>query len=289
MRASRWVPTVVLALGVTLVGGLAYAGDDPPVRASAVASDLFVRTAGGGTLQRIPGRKRTYRLTLKSLGGPVTVFTDRPQRKTGAESTTQFVRRWRSRGFSASPPNAALVLAHGRRRQDVKVFELSRPRLRRGALSFTARDLGRKSTNALAGFGKRADKTVPRRFGRASLFIDPSGSDSEQQVEFRFTYTGSGADDTTVGLDDQKLNATDVGSMDGNVRFHTDRNAGFIVGCERRTDGPCSVTVTLTVSPSRTPVTGGAHVGSSSTLTARVLPNGASTPIQDDIDFSLRP
>jgi hypothetical protein len=280
-------------VGAILVGGLAYAGEDRSgARTSAVGgNDLFVRTADGGALQRVAGRKRTFRLTLKGLGGPVTVFTDRPQRKAGSESTAQFVRRWRSRGFSASPPNAALVLARGSRRQDVKVFEISNPRLRKGVLSFTARDLGRKSTKALAGFGKRADKALPRRFTRASLFIDPSDAGTEQQVEFRFTYTGSGADNSLASVSDSTLTDSQILSTGGNVRAYVSPkpSAGIIMGCERRSDDPCTITATLTVSPAHSPVKVGVDLKPHTTLTGRVLPNGASVPLTYTGTFTLNP
>lgn len=155
-------------------------GDDndgpDPRTAPPAASFLFVRTADSGSLTPIRGRARTYRLALAQLGSPVTVFSDRPQRIATTESTRDFVRRWRSRGSDAVPPNAALELAHGRGRDDVKVFEISDPQLRNGGLTFVARDLGRRSTSALAGFRERADAGIPRRFTRASLFVDSSGS-----------------------------------------------------------------------------------------------------------------
>jgi hypothetical protein len=276
------IVSAVLAMLGTLVGGLAHAGDATDgARASAVGgSDLFVRTADGGTLRPIPGRKSTYRLALKGLGGPVTVFTDRPQRKAGSESTAQFVRRWRSRGFSAAPPNAALVLAHGKRRQDVKVFELSRPRLRKGILTFTARDLGRSSTKALAGFGKRADKVLPRRFTRASLFIDPSDN-TPQVMEFKYTYVGNSSDDASLGFEGQSLDVTNVDSTGGTASVRANRSlpAFVVLTCHKFSAAPCTVTIDVVVTPARSPVTVLADPGSEGALTARFPPVGPAVPL----------
>ena len=179
---GRSVATLAAA-GLTAFSLTGFTADREPgargAQATPVAgAELFVQSAGRGILRRLPGHKRTYRLALKGLGSPVTVFTDRPARRAGSETTAQFVKRWRSRGFVKSPPNAALALSHASRRNDVKVFEISRPRLNRhtATLSFRAVDLGGKSSTALSGFASRADRRFPRRFRSASLFIDSSST-----------------------------------------------------------------------------------------------------------------
>lgn len=103
MRA-RWAVIAVVGaavLGVALGAVIWSTGDEDPgaARAAPAGGELFVRTAQSGTLAPVPGRTRTYRLALERLGGPVTRFTDRPQRSAATESTSEFVRRWDSRGF----------------------------------------------------------------------------------------------------------------------------------------------------------------------------------------------
>ena len=183
---GRLLVTMAVA-GLAVFGLTGFTAERAPVAGGAQAAptgaDLFVQSAGRGILRRLPGHKRTYRLAFKSLASRVTVFTDRPERKAGSETTAQFVKRWRSRGFDKSPPNAALALSHASRRNDVKVFEISRPRLNRrtGTLSFVARDLGGTSSTALSGFAKRADRNFPKRFRGASLFIDSASTAQNPQ------------------------------------------------------------------------------------------------------------
>jgi hypothetical protein len=147
--------------------------------AQASPGSLFVLPGGSGTLQRERGR---LRLVL-SDAGPVSSFTDRPERRADSLSLRRFVRRWRALGFEADPPNAALVLDGAPRSRDVVILELGRPRLGRHArVSMPVRLVPGRRPAALRRFLARADRAVPARFGRASLFVDASGAQSVSLV-----------------------------------------------------------------------------------------------------------
>ena len=174
---SRIALVAVLALVLTVADGHARAGAQP-VQAPA-AGDLFVLTAAGGSLERVRGRSRLFRLVLQRPARDVTSFTDRPARKTARQPLAGFVRRWARLGFAEVPPNAAVVLADAPRSRDVVVVELSRPRLGAGGrtLSFRAEALSGNSTAGLRELARMADRRVATRFGRISLFIDPGGQE----------------------------------------------------------------------------------------------------------------
>ena len=286
MRRRSGGALIALGLMGLVVAGIAYgqSGNDG-ARASAVTgNELFVRTADGGTLRRLSGRRHTFRLTLRGLAGRVTVFTDRPQRKAGTESTTQFVKRWRSRGFVSSPPNAALVLSRAGRRQDVKVFELSRPRLSRhnGTLSFTARDLGDRSTTALSGFAKRADRAIPRRFTRATLFVDASAPTlSLQSVRFRYVYSGPADNPAAdVTFSNQTVIQTVFASQTpgGDPRTTVGPGSRFSAACFGSPSTPCSITTTVVLDPAQSPVVGNASIPAGGAITATVG-GGPTVPV----------
>jgi hypothetical protein len=82
------------------------------------------------------------------------------------------------------------VLADAPRDNDVGIFELGRPRLLRGvrAIALRARLVPQRKPDALARFVRRVDRRLAVRFGRASLFIDPSG---QQTVTVAFAVTNS--------------------------------------------------------------------------------------------------
>jgi hypothetical protein len=148
-----------------------------PAPASAAPTDLlFVQQSSGGEVIRTgPDR---YKVRLHRVSSGVTTFADRPSRTAGHESLKTFVSRWKSRGFAADAPNAALVIDAAPASSDVTLLTLSRPKYDRGSstLTYSARPLKGEAPGALADFGKRGDRVRARRFGAASLFIDDSGS-----------------------------------------------------------------------------------------------------------------
>jgi hypothetical protein len=174
---------LMLALLVPAADARAQDGA-PPVQAAA-GGELFVLTAAGGELERVRGRNRLFRLVLRRPARDVTGFTDRPARRTGQRPLARFVRSWARLGFAEVHPNAAVVLADAPSSRDVLVVELSRPRLGAGGrtLAFRAEVLRGNPRGRLRGFARSADRRVPARFGRVSLFIDPGG----QEVGLLFT------------------------------------------------------------------------------------------------------
>ena len=74
------------------------------------ASYLFVLRAATGVITKTNGG---YKLTLKGMDDKVLYFSDRPERKAGFITVTQFMDNW-SKGndsFKETPPNAAIVHA----------------------------------------------------------------------------------------------------------------------------------------------------------------------------------
>jgi hypothetical protein len=148
--------------------------------------ELFVLRAGGGELERV--RAGVFELVLRRPSSVVTAFSDRPARLTREQRLRSFVSSWSSFGFRADPPNAALSIAGAPSARDVLVLEISRPRLGAGGrtLRFRARPLAGEPKGRLRRFAQRADRAGTRRFGPASLFVDPS----EQEVVADFHFGG---------------------------------------------------------------------------------------------------
>ena len=74
------------------------------------ASFLFVLRADTGVITKTDGG---YKLTLKGMDDKVLYFSDRPVRKAGFITMTQFMGDWAKgkNSFQANPPNAAIVHA----------------------------------------------------------------------------------------------------------------------------------------------------------------------------------
>ncbi|MCX6994273.1 MAG: hypothetical protein NTY13_00300, partial [Chlamydiae bacterium] len=74
------------------------------------ASYMFVLRADTGVITKTNGG---YKLTLKGVDDKVLYFSDRPVRKAGYITITQFMGNWAkgNDSFKANPPNAAIVHA----------------------------------------------------------------------------------------------------------------------------------------------------------------------------------
>ena len=161
---------VVCLLALTFAAP-ALAADDA---AAAPQKDalLFTQTAARGTL--VPTKCNCdgrYILTLRGVAKHTVWFSDRPNRHAGHLSTRNFARTWRSYGFRADPPNAALsaIDAFGKRRTDV--VELTHPRYnaKRHTMRYRARTVP-FTTGPLSKRGR--DGLIPGRIHDVSLFID---------------------------------------------------------------------------------------------------------------------
>ena len=73
-----------IALGATAAES---AGNAVSRSAQRAGDELFVQTAPGGTLTPVPSRRGLFRLVLRRPHHDVTVFSDRPQRRAGSESS----------------------------------------------------------------------------------------------------------------------------------------------------------------------------------------------------------
>ena len=73
-------------------------------------SFLFVLRANNGVIAKTDGG---YTLTLKGMDDKVLYFSDRPVRKAGFITMTQFMSDWAAgkNSFQTNPPNAAIVHA----------------------------------------------------------------------------------------------------------------------------------------------------------------------------------
>ncbi len=134
---------------------------------------MFVQNARSGRFERNGAAQGLYRLTLDGVQPHTIYFSDRPARDAGLSPMKRFLP---GLGFSPqNPPNAALVVAGRNGDADTLVIEIFSPRYDAKAerLTYDARILDRNGSERLAAFARRQrDKTLPRRFGEASLFID---------------------------------------------------------------------------------------------------------------------
>jgi len=202
----RTLAAALLALLLTLAAASpAGAQALPEAKPVPGVGDLFVLRAGGGEIERV--RAGVFELVLRRPASAVTVFSDRPQRVVREQRLRSFVKGWNGLGFGSDPPNAALSVAGAPAARDVLVLELSRPRLGAGGrtLRFRARPLGGRPNGSLRRFAGKADRATERRFGSASLFVDPSG----QQIPASFQISGiPGSLQAIVNLDNALIDST---------------------------------------------------------------------------------
>jgi len=171
---------VVVAATAVLAGctGAASEGDatstpaSSPTDAGAAMSLLFVQTAQSGTFERdaVTG---DFDLRLTGVDPSTTWFSDRPQRKSGSQSTGAVVSEWNAFGFGADPPNAALVISDLPAAANTVIVELREPTYDQVAreVRYRARPLG-EPLDGLESHTDNAPAEMPTAFAGASLFID---------------------------------------------------------------------------------------------------------------------
>jgi hypothetical protein len=279
-RTRRRLPALIAAAAALVV----------PASAAA-AGELFVQPAAGGSLERVPGAPGQYLLTLTGTEA-VTAFADRPERRAGLETTRRLVSRWASRGFAADPPNAALVVDGAPRGRDVAVFTISRPRLGAGGrtVTFRARRVPVRPQGALAGLHRRADAPVPGRFGRASLFIDPSAAPANR-IALRITGDTGGTLSTIRFRPGSTIVASVADTLSARVFLAIDNDADgqgaaeLTIGNAGNQGGPLDVVVVIELAGSA-PVTGRSNLSGSVAVTA-ALGDGDPRPLPVSGDFDL--
>jgi hypothetical protein len=131
---------------------------------------MNVIQATGGTLKP---RGDDFVLTLRGVAPQVAAFSDRPQRESGAISSSTYFDTW-SKDYSGDPPNAALALLNGATDADTVILTLEPPRHRGHSVSFMAQPLT-STPDGLAHFKAEVDSSVPQQFDDASLFVDDGG------------------------------------------------------------------------------------------------------------------
>jgi hypothetical protein len=236
--------------------------------------ELFVLRSAGGEIKRV--RAGVFELVLRRPASAVTVFSDRPQRVVREQRLRSFVKAWNGLGFGADPPNAALSIAEAPSARDVLLFELSRPRLGAGGrmLHLRARPLAGRPDGSLRRFAGRADRARVRRFGRASLFVDPSG----QQVTASFQISGiprSGqaiVDFTNALIDSTTGIAVNV---TGGASYVMGPDV-FIVAAQSGAPVDATVTLPVSVAAGATRLTGSASLPPGSTASVTI---GMGTPV----------
>ena len=247
--------------------------------------ELFVLRAGGGELERV--RAGVFELVLRRPASAVTAFSDRPRRVVREQRLRSFVNGWNGLGFGADPPNAALSIAGAPSARDVLVFEISRPRLGAGGrtLRFRARPLAGKPDASLRRFAGRADRVSVRRFGAASLFVDPSGQQVAASFQINGITTGSQAVvnvsnaliDPSAGLD---INMT------GPAGYLMAQDI-FLVAAQSVAPVDATVSLGLSVTAGATNLTGSASLPTGATA-AVTIGMGGPVPISGDFSVPLQ-
>jgi hypothetical protein len=265
------------------VATLVAAAASDAASAAPAGDDLLVLTAGSAQLQRAPGRAGEFSLVLGDVSGSVTGFSDRPARVLGRQSLTSFVRGWDSVGFGRVPPNAALVVDAERSSGEVVVLELLRPKLGPGrTVTFGAKALGRRPGGILQRIARGAHDPRTDRFGRVSLFIDPTGPPPVPPnaigLEFVFTAPAGTTQGGSVSISNYPVNqqvdiqATQLAGVSVN---------GLGVALQATGSAPYNATVHMSVEVpncATTPINGFAVVPAGGTGTVSVA-QGPPQPI----------
>ncbi len=175
---------LIALLGLAVFASTAVAA--PASSAPSKGSLLYVQETAGGSIQRLGDG--AYRLRLTGISPRVTTFTDRPRRRAGSQGLEGFVGSWGANGFTADPPNAALVLDHAPAAHDVALLTLSHPHYNRAGqtLTYRATPLHGRDT-ALASFARRADPVRAGDLGAASLFVDDGGGSASTLITFNIS------------------------------------------------------------------------------------------------------
>ena len=148
-----------LALAGTVILALSGLAASPVQAAKKTSVPILLVAAGGQTeISPIPGTS-SYRLRMQGTEDLVTWFSDRPARKSGLMLAHDLVGTWSKIGFTAVPPNSALVLRDPGSTRTLTV-EVRAPRYEGGVLAFTIRPL------------EKLAQPLPTSASMSSLFID---------------------------------------------------------------------------------------------------------------------
>ena len=112
------------------------------------ADYLFIQEAAQGELIKNP-KSDGYQLVLTNVPNFVSYFSDRPKRNAGTVPLAKFLKLWgenkdSSNSFSQDPPNVAITLQPGTKREQNIFAVLSNPSYKEGKLTYQAKILGQK-------------------------------------------------------------------------------------------------------------------------------------------------
>ncbi len=282
MRSGATAALVVTALVVAGCtsddGGDGKAGKSSAANASKSGGQLFVASASDGTLEP-QDAEHQFTLTLGQAHDSVSVFTDRPERKAGTESLADFAAAWDKRGFTKTPPNAAVVWGKD---SSSRIFELSEPAYDEAAdtIAFTAHDLGDEPSTALSAFKGSPDDELPTDLGEVAVFID----NAEGGSGGLFFVVAPPGGEATITLQDQTLYSSTFNVIQGSGAGKQVSPSELEVVCSG--DKKCYLTASFTLTPGTWPVTGTLETTSGVTV-ARSVVGGGSTVKVPAGDFSF--
>jgi hypothetical protein len=209
---------------------------------------LWVQSASAGSLTPKDQSGRAYRLTLTGVDSHAVYFANRPNRQTSLRPVADMLT---SLGYGKGdpPPNAAVVVAGANPDEDVRAVQLRNPSYNadRATMEYDAEPLD-TVTAGLAQFNGRADRRLPERFGRVSLFIDDAHHTCRGAL-----YNNSALDATYVSSEKWDTDSWDqapAGSILSGTYSWWQTTGGLFRGCHNSatyalSDGT-QVTVSLT-------------------------------------------
>lgn len=192
---------------------------------------LYVHTAEQATLRPVKGTGAS-RLTLTRAAERVHALAGPTERKIDYQSAADFVRSWATHGFARRAPNAAIVVHQGKPNQDTLVVKLSQPRLLAGgSISYLARPLSGSRPADLHYFNRRADRSLPARFGATSVYLDDAASGGPVTFFVSWDYAVGGTIRTSGTLTPSRVETS--GSYQGfyersAIHFNPFAGAGYV-------------------------------------------------------------
>ena len=205
-QANFFIKAGVITVAVIIVMLVAvrlYQEYSRPEKASTEPTFLYVQTAHSGTLsdEQADGRRI---LKLNNVSPTTTYFSDRPDRITGHESTTEFIAQWSdgSDSFADNPPNAALDVM-GADARSLAIVEL---------MGATYDAQNKTLEYEVMMLNDESESTFPAAFDGVALFIDSTHQDYECRCKL------SDGEDTCSCTYTYKLGATKTKEFRGYCR-----------------------------------------------------------------------
>ena len=193
MRAIVMRRRCVLGLGLvvalTAMAPPAGAQEAPPPEEQSTL--LFVQSATGGSLVPQRDSPSTFTLNLRGVDKNSLWFTDRPERRSGHQTTRDVLDVLDFEG-EQGPPNAVLSVANADPAKNMVALTLRDPRYdaEERTLRYTATKLDDVTQTRLTSYAADLDGSVRRRFGSAALFIDSARPDTGCTLNLKWAPSG---------------------------------------------------------------------------------------------------